>query len=106
MSLLEETAKLSHNAKETSRLAALKMAPKAGTLREMVLRCIVVAGNYGRTDDAIVTNLGKSPNSIRPRRVELVEGGFIIDSGRKRASEYGNDAIVWVATEKGIAACQ
>lgn len=95
-----DEAKLRHDAKRTSREAALLMEPKLGTLRSKVLNAIRVAGKDGMTDDELVAKLGLSPNSVRPRRVELVEGGWVVDSGRCRWSFYGNDAIVWTATDK------
>lgn len=98
----EERVKLSRDPKETSRLAALRAAPRAGTLRRKVLQLIVSAGEDGATDDEISQWLHKSPNSTRPRRVELVEGGWIVDNGLRRDSAYGNPSIAWVATPVGV----
>lgn len=106
MSILEESAKVRHDAQETSRLAALQVTPKTGTLRAAALRAVVAAAWRGLTDDELCASIGRSPNSVRPRRVELVEGGFIIDSGLRRPSNYGNASIVWIATNKGDLACQ
>jgi hypothetical protein len=37
------------------------------------------------------------PSSQRPRRVELVTGGQVVDSGRKRKTVSGRQAVVWTA---------
>lgn len=97
LTLTEESAKLRHDAKETSRLAALHVAPRSGSQRERVLVALRRAGKKGMTDDELSHELRLSPNSVRPRRLELVEGGWVYDSGVRRPSFYGNPAIVWRA---------
>jgi hypothetical protein len=94
----EASAKLRNDARESSRLAALRAAPQAGTARLRVLEAVVSAGARGITDDELSAVLTLSPNSVRPRRLELVEGGWVVDSGMKRDSFYGNPAICWRAT--------
>lgn len=98
--LLEESAKLSGNARETSRIAALRITPRSGSTRRRVLFFIVEQGVTGATDDEIASALRLSPNTARPRRVELLEGFWVADSHNRRDSFYGNPATVWVATEK------
>jgi hypothetical protein len=59
----------------TSREAAVSMIPQAGTLRRDVyefLRC-----NGPATDEEIIASLGLSPNTARPRRVELMDAGLV-----------------------------
>lgn len=97
-SLTEEAAKVAGDARETSRLAALKARPRSGTIRQRVLEALVVNG--GMTDDELVQFLRIPGNTVRPRRLELVEGEWVQDSGRRRRNEFGNDCIVWSATEK------
>jgi hypothetical protein len=36
-----------------------------------------------------------SPQSIRSRRAELVRRGLVVDSGKRRRTQYGNEATVW-----------
>lgn len=95
--LAEYSAKVRHDAKETSRIAALRVVPNSASQRGRVLAAIRSAGASGYTDDEVSSTLRMSPNSVRPRRLELVEGGWVIDSGKQRDSFYGNPAIVWIA---------
>lgn len=99
-------AKLRNDARPTSRAAAVKVAPGAGTQRGRVLRCIVAAGAEGATDDQVRDRLGLELNTIRPRRLELVEAGYVIDSGDTRMTPSGNPAVVWLATLDGALAVE
>jgi hypothetical protein len=45
------------------------------------------------------SSLPMNPNTQRPRRVELVQGLWVVDSGRTRKTMGGDEAVVWVATE-------
>lgn len=99
-------AKLRNDAPPTSRAAAVKVAPGAGTQRGRVLRCIVAAGAEGATDDQVRDRLGLELNTIRPRRLELVEAGYVIDSGDTRMTPSGNPAVVWLATLDGALAVE
>lgn len=38
-------------------------------------------------------------NTVRPRRIELEELGFVEDSGARRPTHSGKMAIVWVVPE-------
>jgi hypothetical protein len=102
--ITEESAKLRNDAAETSRLAALKVRPVSGTQRAAVLAFLLACNGRGATDDEISEGMGLSPNSVRPRRVELVEGGWVQDSGEVRPSAFGNAAIVWIVTDKAVLA--
>jgi hypothetical protein len=62
---------------ETARLAALQAMPNTGTLRAGVLDLIRASGQFGLTRDKIAQYLGRSPNSVRPRVKELLDGGHI-----------------------------
>jgi hypothetical protein len=44
-----------------------------------------------------------NPSTQRPRRVELVEGGWVEDSGERRPTRSGMDAVVWRGTDKVLA---
>jgi predicted ArsR family transcriptional regulator len=89
-----------HNAPETSAAAAVANAPRSGTQRARVL--IAVARHGGLTDDEIGMVCGLSGNAVRPRRGELVQGGYVEDSGDRRPSAMGNEAVVWTATPRGV----
>jgi hypothetical protein len=82
---------------DTSRLAALEVAPRTGTQRARVLDYIRTRGSRGATDAEIQHALGMNGNTERPRRIELVEGGWLTDSGLRRTVS-GRPAIVWSAS--------
>ena len=81
----------------TSLEAAEAIEPKVGTLRRAVLECIRSSALHGWTDEQIqrLTNMG--PSTQRPRRVELMRAGLVVDSGRTRKTASGRNATVWVA---------
>lgn len=90
---------------DTSVKAAWAALPRTGTRRMEVLRLIVHAtriGLNGLTDVEIQDTLAMVPNTERPRRVELVDGGWLCDSGARR-EHNGRDHIVWTLTSKGHA---
>lgn len=88
---------------ETSQRAALHTAwPRAGTKRAQVLDAVAACGEYGATDDELVFDTDMNPNTLRPRRGELVEHGWLVpardESGRYRVRPTGSgaEAQVWV----------
>lgn len=88
----------SHSA--TSVDAAESFASEAPALRERVLQLFREAWLDGRTDDELFTRLrGYSQSSIRPRRIELVDAGLVLDSGRSRTTRSGRAATVWVLAD-------
>lgn len=78
---------------ETSHYAAGRVLPKTGTQRGRVLEAIRRHG--GLTDEEIVALLDMNPSSVRPRRQELQKAGWIEDSGERRPTMSGAQAIVW-----------
>lgn len=76
--------------------AAARVAPKTPTQRQRVHTFIGSRGPMGATDEEIGYALNLSQNSVRPRRLELVEAGLVKDSERRRNTVGGNPAIVWV----------
>lgn len=80
----------------TSRAAAESIAPKAGTLRALVLDAIQKSA-YGLTDEDLQEILHLNPSTQRPRRIELVRMGLVCDSGETRLTRSGRKATVWVA---------
>ena len=77
---------------ETSYGASVYIKPRTGTLRAMIMDHLVMHGPA--TDPEIQEQIGLMPNTERPRRVELVEGGFVRDSGRVKR-HHGREHIVW-----------
>lgn len=86
---------------DTEHDAAAAIRPVAGTWRQRVLRAIADSGEEGRTDWEIHQETGGVLYTIAPRRTELARDGWIVDSGRRRATNTGTNAIVWVLTDRG-----
>lgn len=86
---------------DTSRDAAEAIRPEAANLRAKVYAAICNAGRDGLTDEEGIERTGLPPSTYRPRRVELVTGGMVVDSGRTRKTASGRKAGVWVATGGG-----
>lgn len=87
-------------AAETQRLTALIAYPRTGTARRGVLEYLVSRGEFGATDEEIQDALAMNPSTERPRRVELVEGGWVHDGGARRLTSSGSPAVVWELTRK------
>jgi hypothetical protein len=85
---------------ETSEAAAESIKPEASRLREIVLCFIRASGQGGLTDDEMQELIPMGCNTQRPRRVELVNAGYVFNSGRKRKTKSGRDATVWIAGGK------
>ena len=86
----------------TSQAAAEKHEPRAGTWRQKVLDKFRSHGSM--TDSelmALFPDLTEKQrcNSVRPRRVELAQKGWLEDTGRTRKNSGGNDEIVWALTK-------
>ncbi|MGA6164288.1 hypothetical protein [Amycolatopsis magusensis] len=92
--------KVAADPKPTSSQAARRVAPRTGTQRGAVLAFIVEHG--GATDHEIARGLSMLDSSVRPRRGELVEGGYVTDSGRTREHQ-GSPWVIWTATPSGNA---
>lgn len=81
-----------NDAADTSREAAVLRRKKVERDRACILACL---REHPRTDDELQHALGLPPNTQRPRRVELVRQGKVRDSGVRRKTETGRNAIVW-----------
>lgn len=81
--------------------AALTAMPISGTARLATLDVLVHAMPEGATDEEIAEITCLAMNTVRPRRGELVTGGWVEDSGVHRPTESGNEAIVWRVTIPG-----
>lgn len=87
---------------DTERAAARLVAPRTGTWRSRVLREIASC-LAGATDWELHKALGGNLYTVAPRRKELVEMGWIRDSGERRPTNNGASAIVWTMTDQGRA---
>jgi hypothetical protein len=74
----------------------------AKTDRVAVLDYITSRGAEGATDEEIQGALKLSPNTERPRRIELVEQGAVEKSGIWRFTSSNRKAAVWVATGRNF----
>jgi hypothetical protein len=63
--------------------------------RELVWAALSGAGASGLTDEQIAQVTRLNPSTARPRRIELLRAGRIIDSGT-RLTASGRKAVVWM----------
>jgi len=84
---------LSSRAKRTSRQAAEKMLPRSGTMRREIFELVQRAN--GLTDHELEELLNGKHQTVSASRRGLVIDGFLVDSGRTRKNDVGNDCIIW-----------
>lgn len=77
---------------ETSREAATSIKTSATNLRELVYRAIAEHGPM--TDERIAQVLSMNPSTERPRRIELVNAGRVVEAGWER-TKSGRKATLW-----------
>jgi hypothetical protein len=87
----------------TSRAAAKSV--KTGTWRWLVLE--VLFEQYetnmdGMTHDELEDYFQTTRSTPRARCAELVDMGYVEDTGKTRKNRYGKQAIVWRITDPGI----
>lgn len=82
---------------DTSYAAALGIVESSDCLRSQVFRFLHSSGTYGATDEEMQRALVMNPSTQRPRRVELVRLGLVCDSWRRRSTDSGRSAVVWIA---------
>lgn len=80
----------------TSYDAAVEAEPNAGTQRALVLDELRKHPFTGLTDHQLQDMLRMNPSTQRPRRVELVRSGLVVDSGFQRMTPSGRKAVVWI----------
>lgn len=97
--------------RSTATTARDLIEPKAGTQRAKVLNSLwrvaepVFGARYertpGRTDVELFHDTDLPLNSVRPRRVELCDAGWVRDSGVRR-KHHGRDHVVWCLTDLAL----
>ena len=92
-----------HRGRDTEQAAALAALPRSGTNRMRALAALALAGVDGLTDHELADATSIYLYSVAPRRVELVKGGWVVDSGRRRETPNGSPAVVWVLSPAGRA---
>lgn len=87
-----------HSAESVEAAAAIRT--KLPKLRLVVLEIIEGAGPL--TDEQIAAMTGLSPNTARPRRIELVNDGLVVKAGVVKNAK-GRSAALWAVNERAIA---
>ena len=85
--------------RETSRRAAAEILAKSGAQRALIYRKINALG--GMTCDELCLSLGLPPQSVSARINGLALDGWIHDGGKRRKTQWGKDATVWVCYDWG-----
>ena len=88
--------------RDTEVAAAQLITPIAGTLRCIALDAFRDAGPRGLTDQELAGATGRYLYTIAPRRVELVQQGWVQDSGARRRGVRGRSAVVWALTSEAL----
>lgn len=88
-----------HNGTPTSRAAAERIEPTAGTLRRDILDYLRACGDDGATDEQMQFACNINANTQRPRRQELERMGWVARTTRTRLTKSGRHAVIFVAME-------
>ena len=80
----------------TSKDAAASARQNAAVTRMRVAEEIRNRGEMGATDEEVQYALQLPGNTKRPRRIELGLSGHVYDSGKRRSTRAGRDAVVWL----------
>ena len=78
----------------TSARAADAIGPRLNDLQRSVVAYLRQAGEHGATDEEIATGLGMNPSTERPRRIELVRRGLVVEAGTRK-TKSGRYATAW-----------
>lgn len=84
---------------DTSLAAALSVLPSAQAVRARIYHHIETLGEEGATDNEVERALGLRHQTASARRRELVQRGFVYDTGDRRRTDSGRKAKVWRAAE-------
>lgn len=93
--------------RDTEREAAENIAAFAPTQEQRVFaeigRATCDPDRQGATDSEVCREIQILENSVRPRRMSLMDKGWVMDSGLRRSHVMtGNRTIVWCLTELGM----
>lgn len=86
---------------DTSLAAAIAKKPTAAKQRAAVYRYLVEHGP--RTQEELSAETGIGGDSARPRIAELRREGHVVDSGQRRLTRSGRQAVVWAAVSEDAA---
>lgn len=90
------TLALSGSHPDTSFAMRERVFPKTGSQRRRAFDFISARGAVGATDDELEVALDLLHQSASATRNSLMKDGWIIDSGQRRLTRSGHEAIVWV----------
>jgi len=90
---------LPYSNSSTSRQAALSQMSSAPNKRQKVYWFIAQSGSYGSIDEEGQNYFKMGAQTYTARRGELCLMNLIFDSGAKRKTSKGQDAIVWIALD-------
>jgi hypothetical protein len=82
---------------ETSQKAARRALGRSGSQRNAIYEEVKSRGSDGMTCDEICTVLQMLVQSATPAINTLANDGWLEDSGLRRNTRSGREAIVWVA---------
>lgn len=88
--------------KATSKRAALDNWPRSGSQRARILAMLLAVPSFGMTREEIVEGSGMSGDTVRPRVLELIAGGWLIETEHTRPTRKGNDSVVLLASQKAV----
>ena len=88
---------------DTSKEAAESIEPSSGTLRAHVLGFIKRRGKRGMTCDELEHASGLTHQTASARINELMKLQAIRDSGKRRRTRSGRNAVVWVQSSVEVA---
>ena len=78
----------------TSMAAADAIGGRLNTLQRSVVAFLRARGDHGATDEEIAVGLQMNPSTARPRRIELVRRGLVVEAGTRKAAS-GRYATAW-----------
>ena len=78
----------------TSMAAADAIHASLNALQRSVVSFLRTRGDHGATDEEIATGLAMNPSTARPRRIELVRRGLVVEAGTRKAAS-GRYATAW-----------
>ena len=78
----------------TSMAAADAIHASLNALQRSVVSFLRTRGDHGATDEEIATGLQMNPSTARPRRIELVRRGLVVEAGTRKAMS-GRYATAW-----------
>ena len=84
---------------DTSQAAAASIMPRHGSMKRMVLDTFIEAGQHGLTDNELELQLHLRHQSASARRRELELDTKIVRTERKRLTDSGRHARVYVLKE-------